>query len=530
VATADADGTNAAARIAGCVAAFETEVDFVYRALRRYGVSGADAEDLAQEVFLVMWRRWSDYDPGRPLRPWLIGIAFRVASDFRRRRRPEVPLGFVDAEDDAGHPEDELAAGRARALVRRALGSLPEKQRAVLIMHELDGVPMQEIAAELDAPLTTLYSRLVSARKAFAKTVRRMAAPGAVTASEALFALERAPEPLLAPARDRVLGRVRSLAASPALPELPAGQAARRRVTSRPRLALEIAAGVALLGAAVFSLVRGSVKPARGPAPAGAAVAMAPARAAAAVALSRATPTAALLPLPASGPLEPARRELGQGLVGYWRFDDGAGSTSARDLSGNGTDCVLHGIDPTLDWVDGHAGGAINLGGKGWLECAGPRFGRSPDLTVAAWVRRTQPQRGTRVLVTRQLGSARRDHFFFGFVHDELAIASHVWNGTLRSPLPAANGGWVHVAAVHRDGTVKLFVDGKKVAERRSYAGRVVDAAAPLMIGAGVNGPDAAVTTQHFAGMIDELLVYGRPLADDEIAALAAGAQPPLSR
>ena len=109
-------------------------------------------------------------------------------------------------------------------------------------------------------------------------------------------------------------------------------------------------------------------------------------------------------------------------------------------------------------------------------------------------------------------------------------MASHVWNGPLRHPLPPAGDRWVHVAAVHRDGQVTLFIDGVAVASRRSYRGRRVDASSPILIGAGVNGPDSAVTTQRFAGAIDELAVYDRPLGADEIAALAAGEQPPLSR
>jgi len=157
-----------------CVRAFETEFDYVYRALKRHGVNPADAEDLAQEVFLVMWRRWADYDTTRPLRPWLAGIAFKVAHDYRRRSGREVPGGLVDAEDQAPGAEEHLASARARTLVLRALGSLPEKQRTIIVMHDLDGASMREIADILSVPLFTAYSRLRSARQAFAKAVRRL--------------------------------------------------------------------------------------------------------------------------------------------------------------------------------------------------------------------------------------------------------------------------------------------------------------------------------------------------------------------
>ena len=84
-----------------CIGVFEAQFDYVYHALRRHGISPIDAEDLVQEVFLVMWRRWAEYDTTRPLRPWLAGIAFRVAYNYRQRSGREVPGGIVDAEDES---------------------------------------------------------------------------------------------------------------------------------------------------------------------------------------------------------------------------------------------------------------------------------------------------------------------------------------------------------------------------------------------------------------------------------------------
>src|SRR6185436_10287805 len=90
------------------VGAFAAEVDVVYRALRRFGVDVVEAEDLVQEVFVVMCRRWADYDRGRPLRPWLLGIAFRVARDHRKRPRRELAVGVVDHLDESTDPERRL--------------------------------------------------------------------------------------------------------------------------------------------------------------------------------------------------------------------------------------------------------------------------------------------------------------------------------------------------------------------------------------------------------------------------------------
>src|SRR5262245_40933029 len=99
-----------------CVRAFERELDFVYRVLRRLWVSSTDAEDLAQDVFLVLWRRWGDYRQDRPLRPWLGGIAARVAMKHWERRRRQVPSTFTEAPEGVSLPDDALASARARHL------------------------------------------------------------------------------------------------------------------------------------------------------------------------------------------------------------------------------------------------------------------------------------------------------------------------------------------------------------------------------------------------------------------------------
>jgi RNA polymerase sigma-70 factor, ECF subfamily len=157
-----------------CLGAFQRELDYVCRTLRRLGTSPSEVEDLAQEVFLVLRRSWSEYDPERPLRPYLFGIAFRIASAHHRKRSREVAFGVVEVGDPEPGPDDALQIKQARALVLAALERIPLPRRAVLVMHDLDDVPVGEVASVLSIPLFTAYSRLRKARKELEAAVRRM--------------------------------------------------------------------------------------------------------------------------------------------------------------------------------------------------------------------------------------------------------------------------------------------------------------------------------------------------------------------
>jgi RNA polymerase sigma-70 factor, ECF subfamily len=157
---------------------FEAEVSYVGQSLLRLGVFERDVEDLTHDVFLVVYRHLADYDPGRPLRPWLFGIAVRVALGYKRRagHRSEV-LGVADdAEDVVPSAEEQMEAHQARELVIAALREVDEQRRPVLIMHDIDECSMPEIAEALAIPLNTGYSRLRLARADLADAVKRLSA------------------------------------------------------------------------------------------------------------------------------------------------------------------------------------------------------------------------------------------------------------------------------------------------------------------------------------------------------------------
>jgi RNA polymerase sigma-70 factor (ECF subfamily) len=143
-------------------AVYDAEFGAVWLYLRRLGVPEADVEDAVHDVFVVAHRRYGAYDPSRPLRPWLLGIAFRVAAQWRRRHRLEVPVAEPEPmrPDEAHAPDELVASQQVRTRLQAALARLDIHQRAVVVMHDLNGIPVPEIATSLEVPLNTVYSRL----------------------------------------------------------------------------------------------------------------------------------------------------------------------------------------------------------------------------------------------------------------------------------------------------------------------------------------------------------------------------------
>jgi RNA polymerase sigma-70 factor, ECF subfamily len=155
---------------------FEEHYDFVWRTFRRLGLDVGDADDGAQQVFVVASRRLGEIRVGGE-RPYLFGIAFRVAADLRKRssRRHEQPSEDVgDTRDPAPQPDEMLDQRRARELLDAALERLPMELRLVFTMHEVEEMSMSEIADVLGIAAGTVASRLRRARQDFETIVTRL--------------------------------------------------------------------------------------------------------------------------------------------------------------------------------------------------------------------------------------------------------------------------------------------------------------------------------------------------------------------
>jgi RNA polymerase sigma-70 factor, ECF subfamily len=154
---------------------FKNQAGFVWRVLQHLGLREADLEDAAQEVFVVVQRRLADYRECDKLRAWLYAICARVAKDHRRRvrRRREHITAEPPEPWCAATQAAHLAKQQSLAFGERLLATLPEKQRTVFLLYELEQMSMTEVALAVDCPLQTAYARLRKARERILAEVAR---------------------------------------------------------------------------------------------------------------------------------------------------------------------------------------------------------------------------------------------------------------------------------------------------------------------------------------------------------------------
>ena len=145
---------------------FDEHARYIWRTLRHLGIPEADTPDLCQEVFVIVHRRLSSFEGRSSLRTWLYGICLRVASEHRRR--PHVRKETALSEPPNSSQEQNAVAPDAtleqRNAVEHLLSVLDEDKRQVIVLYEIEGFSMKEVAEILQCPLQTAYSRLHAAR------------------------------------------------------------------------------------------------------------------------------------------------------------------------------------------------------------------------------------------------------------------------------------------------------------------------------------------------------------------------------
>jgi RNA polymerase sigma-70 factor (ECF subfamily) len=139
---------------------------FVWRVLRGMGLSPTTVDDALQDVFIVVHRRLGEFDGRHAIKTWLFEIAYRVASDHRRKqRRTQMHEPLHEAlEDHATGPGETAERQQALRIFAELLDGLSEEQRVVLVLAELEGMTAPEISTLTGVTLNTVYTRLRRAR------------------------------------------------------------------------------------------------------------------------------------------------------------------------------------------------------------------------------------------------------------------------------------------------------------------------------------------------------------------------------
>jgi RNA polymerase sigma-70 factor, ECF subfamily len=165
----------------------EAHYKHVYNLALRMVRSEADAADLTQETFVRVYRSLPRLRAEGAQLAWIRRIATNLCLDHLRRRRAAPPACSLDAlladspdlalfadQSDAGSdPYRHSAAEERKQVLHRALGALPDDYRALIVLHHVEGMGVEEIGDALGVPPGTVKSRLSRARKA----LRRKLAP-----------------------------------------------------------------------------------------------------------------------------------------------------------------------------------------------------------------------------------------------------------------------------------------------------------------------------------------------------------------
>ena len=153
-----------------------------------YGVlrQRQDAEDVAQEAFVKAYRSFSQLRDRDRFRAWLVRMTWRLALDRQRsdRRRlvredrsraePSGSAAEVSGARPSGRAEDDLLARERAQLLWNAIDALPEKLRVAIVLANIEGHDVHEVARLLDLPVGTVKSRLFLARQKLKESLQWM--------------------------------------------------------------------------------------------------------------------------------------------------------------------------------------------------------------------------------------------------------------------------------------------------------------------------------------------------------------------
>lgn len=137
----------------------------------RHTQQWADAEDIAQEAFIRVFTSAARYKGQSGLKTWLYRIVVNLCMDHHRKKKPNVSLEAVRTDFAAQADPDRLEVDETAAIVRKAIGQLPERQKTALILHRYENLSHAEIGAATGWSQSAVESLLVRAYGNLRKTL-----------------------------------------------------------------------------------------------------------------------------------------------------------------------------------------------------------------------------------------------------------------------------------------------------------------------------------------------------------------------
>jgi RNA polymerase sigma-70 factor (ECF subfamily) len=153
---------------------YERHAPTVHRFICALGVPDSEREDACQEVFMAIYRSLGRFRGDARLSTWIYRIAARGANRLVQRRRLHVLVSTLLLREPLPEPEPDPSEKTARVhLLDDLLKRLPPKKRTVLVLFEIEGLPIDEIAKIVGCPENTVWSRLHHARAELTKLAAR---------------------------------------------------------------------------------------------------------------------------------------------------------------------------------------------------------------------------------------------------------------------------------------------------------------------------------------------------------------------
>ncbi len=157
--------------------------EFVERAARRLGVADNDVEDVAQDVFVHVYRHLPAFEGRCALKTWVFGFVVSAVRNYRRKKRRRSDRDSLfelswQATQCAPmcDPYELTACSQAESILKRVAHEIGEDKAAVVVLSEIEGRSMHEISTLLGVNVNTLYSRRRTGRLEFEEALARLLA------------------------------------------------------------------------------------------------------------------------------------------------------------------------------------------------------------------------------------------------------------------------------------------------------------------------------------------------------------------